>query len=60
MKRKKIPMVINISLYEEDKKTLEALAEKEERSMARQISFIIKKYLEDNNHLERDDSKDYN
>ena len=48
-------MNINISIYEEDKKTLEEIAEKEERSVARQVSFIIKKYFEDNNYTKKDE-----
>ena len=42
-------------MYEEDKKKLEEIAEKEERSLARQVSFIIKKYLEDNNHIKKEE-----
>ena len=53
MKSKKIPMNINVYLPEEHKKILEKIAEKEERSVARQVSFIVKKYLEDN--IEKED-----
>ena len=48
-------MNINISMYEEDKKKLEEIAEKEERSLARQVSFIIKKYFEDDNNIEKEE-----
>ncbi len=46
---------INISLTDKERKKLEEIAEDEDRSLARHVSFIVRKYLKDQESKNKND-----
>ena len=50
-KRKQIN--INISLTDEERRMLEEISEHDDRSIARQVSFIVRKYIRENTNIEK-------